>query len=65
VSDNSKANRSVFVAGATGAVGRQLLPMLVTAGYEVFGTTRDPGKTGQIEAMGARSVSSMFFIDRL
>jgi nucleoside-diphosphate-sugar epimerase len=30
--------------------------MLVRAGYEVFGTTRDPGKTGQIEAMGARSV---------
>jgi nucleoside-diphosphate-sugar epimerase len=56
VSDNSKANKSVFVAGATGAIGRQLLPMLVRAGYEVFGTTRDPGKTARIEAMGARPV---------
>lgn len=54
--DNSKANRSVFVAGATGAVGRQLLPMLIGAGYEVFGTTRDPGKTAQIEAIGAHPV---------
>jgi nucleoside-diphosphate-sugar epimerase len=30
--------------------------MLVRAGYEVFGTTRDPGKTAQIEAMGASPV---------
>ena len=56
MSDNSKAKRSVLVAGATGAVGRQLLPMLVRAGYEVFGTTRDPRKAAQIEAIGARPV---------
>jgi nucleoside-diphosphate-sugar epimerase len=56
VSDKSKAKRSVFVAGATGAIGRQLLPMLVRAGYEVFGTTRDPRKVAQIEAIGARPV---------
>jgi nucleoside-diphosphate-sugar epimerase len=30
--------------------------MLVKAGYDVFGTTRDPGKTAQIEAMGAHPV---------
>lgn len=56
MSEPSSANRSVFVAGATGAVGRQLLPMLVKAGYEVFGTTRDSGKTAQIEAVGAHPV---------
>lgn len=56
MSDKSKAKRSVFVAGATGAIGRQLLPMLVRAGYEVFGTTRDPRKVAQIEAIGARPV---------
>jgi nucleoside-diphosphate-sugar epimerase len=56
LSDNSKANKSVFVAGATGAVGRQLLPMLVSAGYEVFGTTRDLGKTAQMEAIGVYPV---------
>jgi nucleoside-diphosphate-sugar epimerase len=52
----SSANRSVFVAGAAGAVGRQLLPMLVSAGYKVFGTTRTPAKSAQMEAIGVRPV---------
>ncbi len=30
----------VFVAGATGVVGRQLVPQLVEAGHTVVGTTR-------------------------
>ena len=34
----------IFVAGATGAVGRRLLPMLVEAGHEVVGTTSTPAK---------------------
>ena len=29
----------VFVAGATGAIGKQLVPLLVAAGHEVFGMT--------------------------
>ncbi len=35
----------IFVAGASGAIGRQLVPMLVERGYEVTGTTRgvEPG----------------------
>ena len=32
----------IVVAGATGFVGQQLLPALLTAGYEVVGGTRDP-----------------------
>jgi nucleoside-diphosphate-sugar epimerase len=56
VSERSNANRSVFVAGASGAVGRQLLPMLIGAGYKVFGTTRNPGKTAQMAAIGVRPV---------
>jgi nucleoside-diphosphate-sugar epimerase len=31
-------NRKVFLAGATGAIGRRLVPLLLDAGYEVFGT---------------------------
>ena len=54
--ERSNANRSVFVAGATGAIGRQLLPMLVGAGYQVFGTTRNPRKTAQMEAIGVGPV---------
>lgn len=56
MSDLLKTKRTVFVAGAMGAVGRQLLPMLVSAGYDVFGTTRDPKKAVQMEAIGVRPV---------
>ncbi len=34
----------VFVAGASGAVGKQLVPMLVERGHEVTGMTRSPAK---------------------
>lgn len=30
----------VFVAGATGAMGKQLVPQLLTAGHQVVGMTR-------------------------
>jgi nucleoside-diphosphate-sugar epimerase len=43
----------VFVAGATGAIGRRLLPQLVAAGHEVTATTRNSGKTHQLQALGA------------
>lgn len=43
----------VLVAGATGVLGRALLPVLIAAGHEVVGTTRSPSRTGSIEAAGA------------
>ncbi len=43
----------VFVTGATGALGRHLVPALVAAGHEVTATTRTPGKAGQLRAAGA------------
>jgi 2-alkyl-3-oxoalkanoate reductase len=43
----------VFVAGATGALGKQLVPMLVDRGHEVTGMTRTPAKQDAIRAMGA------------
>jgi nucleoside-diphosphate-sugar epimerase len=46
----------VFVAGATGALGRHLVPGLVTAGHEVTATTRTPGKVAQLRAAGAEPV---------
>jgi nucleoside-diphosphate-sugar epimerase len=36
----------VFVAGATGAIGKQLVPRLVAAGHEVHGMTRSESKLG-------------------
>jgi nucleoside-diphosphate-sugar epimerase len=46
----------VFVAGATGAIGRQLVPMLVERGHEVTGMTRTPAKEEAIRSIGARPV---------
>jgi nucleoside-diphosphate-sugar epimerase len=46
----------VFVAGATGALGRQLIPELVAAGHEVVGMTRTAAKQEALGAMGARPV---------
>jgi nucleoside-diphosphate-sugar epimerase len=56
----------ILVAGATGAIGRVLVPHLVAAGYDVIGTTRDPAKANQIQQMGARVVVvDVFDRDRL
>jgi 2-alkyl-3-oxoalkanoate reductase len=44
----------VFVAGATGALGKQLVPMLVNDGHEVTGMTRTRSKEELIRSMGAR-----------
>jgi nucleoside-diphosphate-sugar epimerase len=43
----------VFVAGATGAIGKQLLPRLAAAGHEVHGMTRSESKRSMVERMGA------------
>ena len=34
----------VLIAGASGALGRQLVPKLVAAGHDVAGTTRTPDR---------------------
>jgi len=43
----------IFVAGATGVIGRRLTPMLVADGHQVTGMTRSPEKAGALAAMGA------------
>jgi nucleoside-diphosphate-sugar epimerase len=43
----------VFVAGATGAMGKQLVPRLVAAGYEVHGMTRSESKQAMLDELGA------------
>jgi nucleoside-diphosphate-sugar epimerase len=46
----------VFVAGASGAIGRPLVPQLVAAGHEVTGTTRRRERAEEIQAAGGRAV---------
>jgi 2-alkyl-3-oxoalkanoate reductase len=44
----------VLVVGATGAVGRQLVPRLVAAGHQVGATTRSPAKMDSLRVAGAQ-----------
>jgi nucleoside-diphosphate-sugar epimerase len=46
----------VFVAGATGAVGRPLVAQLREAGHQVTGTTSSPGRAEALRALGAEPV---------
>ena len=46
----------VFVAGATGAIGRHLVPLLVADGHEVVAMTRSPDKTESLRGSGAEPV---------
>jgi nucleoside-diphosphate-sugar epimerase len=46
----------VFVAGATGAIGKQLVPRLVAAGHEVHGMTRSESKQAMLYELGAMPV---------
>ena len=43
----------VFVAGATGAIGKQLVPRLAAAGHEVVGMTRSESKQAMLLELGA------------
>jgi nucleoside-diphosphate-sugar epimerase len=45
----------IFVAGATGALGKQLVPQLVERGHEVVGMTRSASKAALIEEQGAKA----------
>jgi len=46
----------VFVAGAAGAIGRQMLPQLAAQGHQVTATTRTPGKAAILRELGAEPV---------
>jgi nucleoside-diphosphate-sugar epimerase len=43
----------VLLAGATGAIGRPLLPLLLQKGYEVHATTRSEARALELAAAGA------------
>ena len=46
----------VFIAGASGAIGRPLIRQLIAAGHEVTGTTRRPERAEEIRVAGATAV---------
>ena len=46
----------VFLAGATGAVGKRLVPKLIDHGHTVVGTTRSEDKAAMLWDLGAKPV---------
>jgi nucleoside-diphosphate-sugar epimerase len=46
----------VFLAGATGVIGRRLCLLLRHAGHEIVGTTRSPEKASLLRALGVRPI---------
>jgi nucleoside-diphosphate-sugar epimerase len=46
----------IFLAGATGVIGRRLALLLRGARHEVIGTTRDPSKAARLQALGITPV---------
>jgi nucleoside-diphosphate-sugar epimerase len=56
----------IFLAGATGAIGRCLVPRLVEAGHHVTGITRSRAKLDKLRALGAEPVlCDVFDVGRL
>src|SRR5262249_15270400 len=51
--EESEMPETIFLAGATGAIGRRLVPMLVEAGFTVHGTTRKPERRDNLRRDGA------------
>ena len=50
------ANKRIFLAGASGAIGRQLAPLLIADGWQVVGTTRSADKAPLLRKMGVEPV---------
>jgi 2-alkyl-3-oxoalkanoate reductase len=57
---------NIFIAGGSGAIGRQLVPLLIREGHRVVAMTRSSGGAARLEAMGATPViGDVFDAERL
>ncbi len=54
-------SKTVFLAGATGAIGKRLAPLLVADGWRVVGTTRSAGKLDILRALGVEGIVADVF----
>ncbi len=46
----------IFLAGASGVIGRRLVPLLIDAGHQVTGTTRSAAKAADLTARGVNAI---------
>jgi nucleoside-diphosphate-sugar epimerase len=53
--------QTVFLAGASGAIGRRLVPILVANGYRVIGMSRSAAKSAMLTELGALPVVADVF----
>jgi dTDP-4-dehydrorhamnose reductase len=51
----------IFLAGAAGAIGRRLTPLLCAAGHSVWGTTRSPDRIEFVRGLGACPIMADVF----
>ena len=51
----------IFLAGASGAIGRRLTPLLIAAGHEVTGSTRTEKVARELESAGVHGVVADVF----
>jgi len=59
-------NKRIFLAGASGAIGRELAPLLVAGGWQVLGTTRSVAKLPMLRELGIEgAVADVFDSARL
>ncbi len=56
MTDSHQLRRKVLVFGATGAIGRRLVPLLVDYGHAVVGVTREPSRVPLLGELGAQAV---------
>ncbi|MEI6413902.1 MAG: NAD-dependent epimerase/dehydratase family protein [Pseudomonadota bacterium] len=53
---NRQSKKNIFVAGASGAIGRRLCRLLIDDGWSVIGTTRTPEKAAMLRGLGIEPV---------
>lgn len=56
VTGGSTAARRIYLAGASGAIGTRLVPLLVAAGHTVGAMTRSPEKAARLGRLGAKPI---------
>lgn len=49
-------NKKIFIAGASGVIGRLLCKMLVENGWSVYGSTRSEGKVEMLKSLGVEPI---------
>ena len=54
----------IFITGATGVLGKRVVPALVALGHDVTGVARRPAAMAQLQSQGARAVGVDLFDSR-